>query len=321
MGKAQARVCLIVVMGALSFAAPVSPRAEEPASPVRAVLEARERQFFYAGDPFPVKISIGNNGDRIVPNPIRSPLLKSFEVRRGDGATLRATGKPDVPEPPRPDKLSPQAGYFVFVDLTKMYPDLLTAGQYSVRWSADGISSDAIVVRMIPKYDPAKEYRARVETDEGTFTIDFFAKTAPIAVKAFVDMSNAGFYDGLTFHKVVPDYYVEGGDPVGDGSGKPPFLYAAELASLPVVAGTVLLKPASPSPPANGSQFMVLLRPEASWTGQATALGQVVDGLDVVRKISKLPSNQQMTKPYFKPIKDVHIRKVTVQERTQSTGP
>jgi cyclophilin family peptidyl-prolyl cis-trans isomerase len=228
---------------------------------------------------------------------------------------IKAGGSPGVPEPSRPDKLSAQSGYFVYVDLTKMYPDLLKPGQYSVRWSADGLSSDTIVVRMIPKYDPTKHYLGKVETDEGTFTIDFFAQTAPVAVKAFVDMSNAGFYDGLTFHKIVPDYYVEAGDTAGDGSGRPPFTYVAELSSIPVVAGTVLLKPVSPSPPANGSQFLVMLRPETSWTGQATVLGQIVEGLDILKKISKLPSSQQSSKPHFKPLKDVRIRKITIVEK------
>lgn len=289
-------------------------------SEVRAVLEARDRQFFYAGDPFPVKLNIGNNGGTLVENPVHAPLLKSFVVLREDGTPLKASGKAEVPEPARPDKLSPQAGYFVFLDLVKMYPELSKPGTYSVRWSADGIASDSIVVRVIPKYDPQKEYRARIETDEGEFTIDFFAKTAPIAVKAFVDMSHAGFYDGLTFHRVLQDQFIEGGDVAGNGSGKPPFYYVAELANVPVVAGTVLMKPAGPAPPANGSQFMVLLRPEPNWTGQSTVLGQVVEGLETVRKISRLPSTQQTTQPHYKPLKDVHIRKVTILEKGKEAG-
>lgn len=304
----------------LALAMPLGRAAETPPSDVRALLEARNRQFFYVGDPFPVRISIENGGSSIVDNPIKSGLLKSFEVRRADGTEVKATGKADVPEPLRPEKLSPQAGYYVFADLTKMFPEMLKPGQYSVQWSAQGVTSEAIVVRMIPKYDPSKDYEARVDTEQGTFTIDLLGKTSPVAVKAFVDMSNAGFYDGLTFHKIVPDAFIEGGDPAGDGSGAPPFLYVAELGNVPVVAGSVLMRPAGASPPSNGSQFLITLRPEPSWTGQSTVVGQVVGGLDVVSKISKLPSSQQSTKPNFKPLAEVRIRKITVAEKIKKAG-
>jgi cyclophilin family peptidyl-prolyl cis-trans isomerase len=288
---------------------------------VRAVLEARGRQFFYAGEPFPLRISIANDGAESVPNPVKAGLLRGFEVTRADGSAIEAGGKADVAEPARPERLSPNSGYFVIVDVARVFPELQKPGQYSIRWTADGLTSDTIVVRMIPQYDPLKEYLARVDTDEGSFTVSFLPRSAPVAVKAFIDTANSGFYDGLTFHKVVPDYYVEGGDRAGDGSGAPPFTYPAELSSAPLVAGTVLLKPASPSPPANGSQFLILLRPEASWTGQATVLGQVIDGLDVVRRISRRPSTQQVEKPHFRPLKPVAIRKLTVTERAPDANP
>lgn len=285
------------------------------ATGVKALLEARDRHFFYAGDPFPIKISIGNDGTETVSNPVKAPLLKGLDVRGADGKPLKATGKAEVAEPSRPDKLTPNSGYYLAVDLTQLYPDLLLPGRYEIRWAAEGITSDTLVVRMLQKYDASKEYQARVETDEGGFSIEFFAKSAPLAVKAFIDMANAGFYEGLVFHKVMPDHFVEGGDATGDGSGRPPFTYPAELTSIPVVAGTVVMKPVSPSPPSNGSQFLILLRPEASWTGQATVLGQVVEGMDVLRKISRLPSTQQAERPNFKPLKDIHIRKINIAEK------
>jgi cyclophilin family peptidyl-prolyl cis-trans isomerase len=75
------------------------------------------------------------------------------------------------------------------------------------------------------------------------------------------------------------------------------------------------MKPLSPSPPTNGSQFLIMLRPEATWAGQATVLGQVVDGLDVVQRISRMPNTQQTARPYFKPLKEVRMRKITVAEK------
>src|SRR5262249_50286441 len=161
-------------------------------------------------------------------------------------------------------------------------------------------------------------YEASVDTEQGSFVIDFFPKTAPIAVKAFVDMANSGVYDGMVFYEVRPDWVVSTGDAVGDGSGQPPFLYPQEITPLPVVTGTVVLKPVGVAPPANGSQFMIFLKPEPTLKAQITVLGQVIQGFDVVQKISRLPSSQMASRPYFKPLKDIHIRKVSITEKTQT---
>ncbi len=300
-------VTLMLLGLALLAAAPVRADA-------KAVLELSQ-QVDYAGAPLRVRISVGNAGTEPIKNPVKAALLASFDVRVADGGALRADGRPDAGEPTRLERLAPGTFYGAVVDLAGMYSGLRKPGRYEIRWSADGVSSQTVSVRVIPKYDPSKEYVARVETDEGSFVIDFFGKTAPLATKAFVDMANSGFYDGLTFHKVLPDYYVEGGDPQGDGAGTPPFRYPADPPAGKMVAGTVLMKPVAPSPPANGCQFIVLLRPEPAWTGQATALGQVVEGLDVVRKISNLPSSQQTAKPFYKPLKEVRIRRIAVSPK------
>jgi peptidyl-prolyl cis-trans isomerase B (cyclophilin B) len=281
---------------------------------VKAVLELSQ-EFYNAGEPFFLRVSIGNDGDKAVSNPVKTPLYKGFEVRAAGGGVLTPKGKPDAAEPARPDKLSPKAFYGQIVDLTSIYPEMKKPGKYEVRWVADGVESPSILVRMIPKYDPTKEYRATIETDEGSVILEFFPRTAPIAVKAFVDMANSGVYDGMNFYEVRPDAMVSTGDAVGDGSGSPPFLYPQELGSVPVVTGTVVLKPVGVAPPANGSQIVILLRPEPSWSAQVTVLGQVVQGLDVIQKISRLPSSQMASRPFYKPLKDVRIRKITVAEK------
>ncbi len=317
---------VLVALGALLALGPAAAAAEPKAAPektapqegpVKAVLELG-RALYYAGDPLQLRVSVGNDGAVEIPNPVKTPLPAGLEVRAaGGGAPLKRSAKPESSEPSRPQRLAPKYAYSAVIDVTKLFPEVASPGQYEIRWSADGVTSQTLAVRVIPKYDPSKEYRARVETDEGAFTIEFFAKSAPLATKAFIDMANAGVYDGLIFHEVHPDQYVVGGDPQGDGAGIPPLRYPADPGNVPVVAGTILMKPLSPSPPTNGSQFIIMLRPEPSWTGQATVLGQVVDGLDVVQKISRLPSTQQTTRPYFKPIKDIRIRKVTVGEKTK----
>lgn len=299
----------------LAFALPVLRAAESPApAAVRATLELNQ-QFYYAGEPLRVRVNVSNDGVSDARNPVKTPLPRGFEVKPQGGAPLEAKGMAKVEEASRPATLAPGYAYSAVVDLAELFPRLRTPGSYEIRWAAEGIESQTLVVRVIPKYDAAKEYRARVETSEGSFVVDFFGKDAPLATKAFIDMSNAGFYDGLTFHKVVADQYIEGGDLQGDGSGAPPFRYPADPTTIPPVAGTVLMKPVSPSPPTNGSQFIVLLRPEPTWRGQATVVGQVVEGMDVVQKLSRLPSTQQASRPFFKPLKDLRIVKISVFEK------
>ena len=298
--------------------------ADKPGKPsgsrgVRAVMELGQ-QFYYAGDPLQIRISIANNGETPVANPLKTPLFGAFDVKKAEGVSIKASGKPETPEPTRPDKLSPNAFYGAIVDLTQIFPELKSPGTYQIRWAADGVASDTILVRIIPRYNPEKDYRARFETDQGVFVIDFFKKTAPIAVKAFVDMVNSGFYDGLAFHLIRPDLYVVGGDPLGNGAGQAPFTFPAELSNVPVVTGTVLMKPVGAAPPANSSQFIVMLHPDPTYTGQFTVLGQVVEGLDVVQKISRLPSTQQASQPYFRPLKEIVIRRVTALEKDTGGG-
>jgi len=300
-------ILLMGALGARAIAAPAKPAAGS----VKALLELNQ-QFYYIGESMNVRVTITNNGDTEVSNPVKSPLLRSFAVLDASGARLEIQGKPNSQEPTRPSKLASKAFYGAVVDLAQLYPQLKTKGRFTIRWSADNVESDAVIVTVIPKFDPSKNYSAKVETEEGAFVIDLMKMTAPIATKAFVDLANAGFYDGLLLHEVRSDQAVGGGDPTGTGGGQAPLRYPAELAAVPVVAGTVVLKPAGLAPPANSSQFIISLRPEPKWTGQFTVLGQVTDGLDVVRKISNLPSTDR---PNYRPIKEIHTIRVTVNEK------
>jgi len=288
--------------------------AAAPAEGVKAVLEL-DQDFYYVGDPFLVKISIGNDGAAEATNPVKGGLFEGFEVESG-GKKLEPSGKAGAAEPARPAKLAPKAFYGTVVDLTQIFPQMKNAGAYRLRWVADGVKSNPIELKIIPKFDPTKDYEAQVETEEGSFVIDLLESRSPVAVKSFVDLANAGFYDGLIFHDVRPDQAVAGGDPSGTGAGQAPFRFPAELSAAPVLAGTVILKPAGLAPPSNSSQFVISLRPEPRWTGQFTILGQVVIGLDVVKKISNVPSE----KPSFRPSKDIHTLHVRIIEK-QSVTP
>ena len=127
-------------------------------------------------------------------------------------------------------------------------------------------------------------------------------------------MANSGFYDGLKVTELHSDAYIVAGD---GRTGNPPrvgFQYPAEHSALRLVAGTVVMKPTGAAPPANGSEFMILLRPIPTWSGQVTVLGQVVTGLKVVQELSNLPNHGQTRRPHFKPLKEIEIIKVTITE-------
>jgi cyclophilin family peptidyl-prolyl cis-trans isomerase len=286
---------------------------------VRATLELN-RDYYYAGDSLPVRISLANDGAASAQNPVKSPLLRGFVVRSG-GSVLRPTGTSSAQEPARPDKIAPQAFFGTVVDLVELYPELRQPGEFEIRWEADGLESNALTVRLIPRLAPGKDYRARVETSEGSFTIDIFQKNAPLAFKAFTDLANLGYYDGLLVHEVRPDTLIAAGDPVQSNVSRAPFLFPQEQSPLPVVAGTVLMRPVGAAPPANGSAFIVMLRPEPSMNGQATVVGQVTDGLEVLGKISRLPSTEQGSRPFFRPLKDVKIQKITITAKGDPAAP
>jgi peptidylprolyl isomerase len=300
----------------LCLAAALPATAQQPVS----VHIELGQHFYYEDGSLQVRISVRNNGDTAVPNPIEGKLFKSFQVRSADGSEVKASGKPDTKEPSRPAELAPLSFYGATVDLTRIFPELNEVGTYTINWSANGLLSERLTVKIIPAFDSSKAYEATVRTNHGAIVLNFFPEHSPIAVKAFFDMTNAGFYNGLQFHEVRPDTLIVGGSAVFAQSGAKPFIYPAESSALPLVAGTVAMKPAGASPPANGSEFMILLRPQQGWAGQLTVLGNVVSGLDVVRTISRLPNSGQVERPFFRPKEAVTIESVTIREKGAPSG-
>jgi cyclophilin family peptidyl-prolyl cis-trans isomerase len=152
------------------------------------------------------------------------------------------------------------------------------------------------------------DYRATVETSEGSFTIDLLEDDAPGTVNNFVVLARWGYFDGLTFHRVVPGFVIQGGDPKGDGTGGPGYEIADEL---PVdvasyVPGAVAM--ANSGPNTNGSQFFVCISCGGLPTAGYSLFGQLVDGDDTVQKIESLGTGDGP------PSTTVTITRVTIQE-------
>lgn len=128
--------------------------------------------------------------------------------------------------------------------------------------------------------DAAKRYSAVMKTGRGDVTIALLADVAPATVNNFVFLAREGFYDGCTFHRVIPGFVAQGGDPTGSGRGGPGYRFKDELSPTPYVQGIVGMANAGPN--TNGSQFYIMLGDAPHLTGRYTAFGQVTAGMDAV---------------------------------------
>ncbi|MEE8421863.1 MAG: peptidylprolyl isomerase [Dehalococcoidia bacterium] len=128
--------------------------------------------------------------------------------------------------------------------------------------------------------DVEKKYRALMHTEKGDISIALRPDLAPITVNNFVFLAREGFYDGVTFHRVIPGFVAQGGDPTGTGSGGPGYQFQDELNDLPFEQGVIGMANAGPG--TNGSQFYLMLDAAPHLTNNYTAFGQIDDGIDVM---------------------------------------
>ncbi len=131
--------------------------------------------------------------------------------------------------------------------------------------------------------DPTKSYVATIETEKGDLVLELFAADVPKTVNNFVFLSREGFYDGLTFHRVLPGFMAQGGCPRGDGMGDAGYKFADEFTSHR--HGTGALSMANGGPNTNGSQFFITYAPQPHLDGKHSVFGQLTDGMDVLKAL------------------------------------
>src|SRR5213079_3340972 len=131
---------------------------------------------------------------------------------------------------------------------------------------------------------------ATLHTNHGPVEIELFDDAAPKTVENFRKLSADGFYDGLTFHRVIRDFMIQGGDPTGTGTGGPGYTFEDEINDHKVVRGAIAMANAGPN--TNGSQFFIVTTDQAPWLdGKHTVFGEVTAGMDVVDKIEGLETD------------------------------
>jgi cyclophilin family peptidyl-prolyl cis-trans isomerase len=154
-----------------------------------------------------------------------------------------------------------------------------------------------------------------VQTDFGAMNLTLFPDKAPTHVENFIDLTETGFYNGLTFHRVVEGFMIQGGCPIGNGTGDGPRRLKAEFNDAPHVHGTLSMARAS-DPNSASCQFFICLDDARFLDGKYTAFGQIADeaSLETLRKIGQVPTRDAGTGEQSTPVEPIYIRKMTVAD-------
>jgi cyclophilin family peptidyl-prolyl cis-trans isomerase len=147
---------------------------------------------------------------------------------------------------------------------------------------------------------------ATIHTNVGAIELELFDDDAPKTVQNFLDLAGKGFYEGVIFHRVIPDFMIQGGDPTGTGMGGPGYTFEDELNDHLAVRGSLAMANAGPN--TNGSQFFLITAEATPWLdGKHTVFGQVTSGMDVVDKIESTPTDAS-----DRPREEMRIERVEV---------
>ena len=152
--------------------------------------------------------------------------------------------------------------------------------------------------------DTSKKYTATIETTVGNLVIELFAKDVPKAVSNFVYLATTGYYDNCTFHRVIPGFMAQGGDPTGTGSGGPGYSFGYEITKHQHVVGAVSMAHSS-LPDSNGSQFFICYTAQHGLDGDYSVFGQLTEGMDVLKQLTPRDPD---TNPAFKGTKIITIK-------------
>ncbi len=156
--------------------------------------------------------------------------------------------------------------------------------------------------------DQNKQYTATLQTEKGNLVIELFARDVPKAVNNFVFLAREGFYDNTTFHRVIPGFMAQGGDPAGSGLGGPGYSFGYEITQHKHLEGAVSMAHSS-LPDSNGSQFFICYAAQPHLDGGYSVFGQLVQGMDVLKNLTPRDPTKN---PTFSGDKLV---KVTIEEK------
>jgi cyclophilin family peptidyl-prolyl cis-trans isomerase len=145
--------------------------------------------------------------------------------------------------------------------------------------------------------DPLDAYTATIKTDKGDIVVELFPDISPLAVNSFIFLAQEGWFDGTTFHRVIPGFMAQAGDPTGTGLGGPGYAFKNEISDALKFDRKGLLAMANSGPDTNGSQFFITYGPAEHLNGDYTIFGEVVDGMDVVESLAPRDPSEGSDQP------------------------
>ena len=171
-----------------------------------------------------------------------------------------------------------------------------------------GIALGVVMMAGASRAD-VKRPKATILTPKGTIVVELYADKAPKTVENFVKLAKSGFYNGVIFHRVIPGFMIQGGDPTGTGMGGPGYTFADEFAPDLKHDQPYTLSMANAGPNTNGSQFFITVAPTPWLNGKHAIFGHVIEGQSVVDAIVNAPRNAQ-----DRPLEDIKMTAVTIEE-------
>jgi cyclophilin family peptidyl-prolyl cis-trans isomerase len=162
-----------------------------------------------------------------------------------------------------------------------------------------------------PSEEAEKVVKIKIETSQGNILADLYPVEAPKTVENFIKLAKKGFYDGLIFHRVIPGFMIQTGDPAGTGRGGPGYTFEDEFSKKLRHDQPGVISMANSGPNTNGSQFFITEVPTPWLNDKHSVFGRVTSGLDIVSAIARVPRDAD-----DKPIQDVVMKKVTVLEES-----
>ena len=155
--------------------------------------------------------------------------------------------------------------------------------------------------------EPGADYTATLHTEKGDIVVELFPEVAPMAVNSFIFLAEHDWFDNITFHRVVPGFVAQAGDPTGSGYGGPGYVFAIETDASLTFDRAGLLAMANSGPTSNGSQFFITLGPAEHLNGQFTIFGEVIQGLEVAESLTPRDSSARADLPPGDLLLDVTI--------------
>ncbi len=230
------------------------------------------------------------------PTPASAPAVQKPTEKPVEKPVEKPTEKPPEPKPPEvgktetPPTPKPADGA---VD-----PAIATMREFIAAQKVDKTKAGWKTKLALPpklKFEAGRKYSWLITTSEGPIRVRLLADTAPMHVSSTIYLAELGFYDNLSFHRVIPGFMAQGGDPLGSGAGSPGYKYAGEFTPLVKHERPGMLSMANAGPGTDGSQFFLTFVPTQFLDGKHTVFGEVVEGMETLKKLETFGSKSGAT--------------------------